>query len=226
MRIILIGPPGAGKGTQAKFICERFSIPQISTGDMLRAAVKAETAMGLQAKAVMDRGDLVDDETIMGLMEERIVLPDCKKGFLLDGVPRTRAQADALKAHGVSIDCVIELSADEEEIVDRITGRFVHPASGRVYHRQNHPPKVEGIDDVTGDPLIQRDDDKESTVRDRLRIYKEQTEPLLDYYKAASAAGEPVTYYHVDGCGSLEVVKERILSILENQNEHHHTHSD
>ncbi|MDF1796419.1 MAG: adenylate kinase [Coxiellaceae bacterium] len=215
MRIILLGPPGAGKGTQAQFIIENFGIVQISTGDMLRAAVKAETPLGLQAKAVMDRGELVDDEIMIGLVQERIAQPDCQQGFLFDGFPRTIAQADALKHHGVEIDCVIEIRADEEAIVGRITGRLVHPASGRVYHRSNNPPKQEGLDDVTGEPLVHRADDEEETIRERLRIYNEQTAPLVEYYKAwAQSSNDAPTYYAVDGNQSLEKVRDTIQQIL------------
>jgi adenylate kinase len=217
MRIILLGPPGAGKGTQAQFIVERFSIPQISTGDMLRAAVSAGTPLGLQAKAIMDRGDLVDDETIIGLVQERIANADCANGFLLDGVPRTLAQADALKEHDVLIDHVVEITVDESEIIERITGRLVHPASGRVYHIHNHPPKNTGVDDQTGEPLVQRVDDSESTVRDRLRVYNNQTAPLIKYYKEWAAANKPGApkYHAVDGCGNLDEIQKRILHGLE-----------
>ncbi len=216
MRIILLGPPGAGKGTQAQYIIENFGIVQISTGDMLRAAVKAQTPLGLQAKAVMDRGELVDDEIIIGLVKERIAQPDCQHGFLFDGFPRTIAQADALKQHGVGIDCVIEIQADEDAIVERITGRLVHPASGRVYHRTKNPPKQAGVDDVSGEPLVHRADDEEDTVRDRLRVYSEQTEPLVEYYKSWAKTGteDAPAYYAVDGNAALEQVRGTIQQIL------------
>ncbi|MDF1654326.1 MAG: adenylate kinase [Coxiellaceae bacterium] len=216
MRIILLGPPGAGKGTQAQYIIENFGIVQISTGDMLRAAVKAKTPLGLQAKAVMDRGELVDDEIIIGLVKERIAQPDCQHGFLFDGFPRTIAQADALKQHGVAIDCVIEIRADEDAIVERITGRLVHPASGRVYHRTNNPPQQEGVDDVSGEPLVHRADDEEDTVRERLRVYNQQTAPLVEYYKtwAQTNADDAPAYYAVDGNAPLGQVRDTIQQIL------------
>lgn len=216
MRIILLGPPGAGKGTQAHFIVENFGVVQISTGDMLRAAVKAQTPLGLQAKAVMDRGELVDDEIIIGLVEERIAQPDCQHGFLFDGFPRTLAQADALKQHGIPIDCVVEIRVDEEALVDRIVGRLVHPASGRVYHRTNNPPKQSGIDDVSGEPLVHRADDEEQTVRERVRVYREQTEPLVGYYSQWSDSGDAVAprYYQVDGNQPLEVVRDQIKQLV------------
>ena len=178
MRLILLGAPGAGKGTQAAFICEKFGIPQISTGDMLRAAVKAGTPLGLQAKAVMDAGQLVSDELIINLVKDRIAQPDCAKGFLFDGFPRTIPQADAMKAAGVKLDYVLEIDVPFEAIIDRMSGRRSHPASGRTYHVKFNPPKVEGIDDVTGEPLVQREDDKEETVKKRLQVYSDQTRPL------------------------------------------------
>ena len=182
MRLILLGAPGAGKGTQAAFICEKFGIPQISTGDMLRAAVKAGTPLGLQAKAVMDAGQLVSDELIINLVKDRIAQPDCAKGFLFDGFPRTIPQADAMKAAGVKLDYVLEIDVPFEAIIDRMSGRRSHPASGRTYHVKFNPPKVEGIDDVTGEPLVQREDDKKETVKKRLQVYSDQTRPLVDYY--------------------------------------------
>src|SRR5690606_35903606 len=182
MRIILLGPPGAGKGTQAQFIMQRYGIPQISTGDMLRAAVKAGTELGLKAKAVMDAGALVSDDIIIGLVKERITQPDCAKGFLFDGFPRTIPQAEALVAAGVDLDHVVEIAVDDEEIVGRMSGRRVHEASGRVYHVVNNPPKREGFDDVSGEPLMQRVDDKEETVRKRLQVYHDQTKPLVAFY--------------------------------------------
>ena len=182
MRLILLGAPGAGKGTQATFLKERFGIPQISTGDMLRAAVKAGTPMGLEAKKIMDAGGLVSDDIIIGLVKDRLNEPDCADGYLFDGFPRTIPQADALKSAGVALDFVIEVDVPEEEIIERISGRRVHPGSGRVYHTRFNPPKVDGIDDVTGEPLVQRDDDLEETVRKRLTVYREQTRPLVEYY--------------------------------------------
>ncbi|MGL4668101.1 MAG: adenylate kinase, partial [Saezia sp.] len=182
MRLILLGAPGAGKGTQAQFICATYGIPQISTGDMLRAAVKAGTPLGIAAKKVMDSGALVSDEIIIGLVKERIAEPDCAKGFLFDGFPRTIPQADAMKDAGVILDYVLEIDVPDELIVERMSGRLMHPTSGRTYHTKYNPPKVAGKDDVTAEPLIQRDDDKEETVRKRLDVYHEQTEPLLAYY--------------------------------------------
>ena len=190
MRFILIGPPGAGKGTQAAFIKERFAIPQISTGDMLRAAVKAGTPLGLKAKSVMESGALVSDDIILGLMEERLAQPDCKNGFLLDGFPRTIPQAEALKKTGIPIDFVLEISVPDDEIVRRISGRRVDPVSGRTYHIVYNPPKVEGKDDVTGNPLIQRDDDKEDVVRHRLEVYHNQTEALVKFYGDLAKSGD------------------------------------
>jgi len=182
MRLILLGAPGAGKGTQATFICQAYGIPQISTGDMLRAAVKAGTEMGLAAKKIMDAGGLVSDDIIIGLVKERITHADCAKGFLFDGFPRTLPQADALKHAGVKLDCVLEIDVPFDAIIERMSGRRAHVASGRTYHVRFNPPKVEGLDDVTGEPLIQRDDDKEDTVKKRLEVYSSQTRPLVDYY--------------------------------------------
>nr|MBS0019096.1 adenylate kinase [Gammaproteobacteria bacterium] len=216
MRLILLGGPGAGKGTQAGFITERFGIPQISTGDMLRAAVKAGTPLGKQAKEVMDAGGLVSDDIIVGLVKERIQQPDCEAGFLFDGFPRTIPQAEALKREAVNIDYVVEIGVDDDEIIKRMSGRRVHPASGRTYHVIFNPPKVEGKDDVTGEALVQRDDDKEQTVRKRLSVYHEQTEPLVDYYSkwAASAAKAAPQYVRVDGIGSVEEIRDRIFKSL------------
>jgi len=216
MRVILLGPPGAGKGTQAAYIAEKLGVPQISTGDMLRAAVKAGTPLGVEAKKVMDAGGLVSDSIILGLVKERTAQPDCANGYLFDGFPRTIAQADALKADGIKIDAVIELQVDDEEIVSRMSGRRVHPGSGRVYHVQYNPPKVEGVDDVTGEPLVQRDDDKEETVRKRLRVYHEQTKPLVDYYSRWAASGDPKAprYAVVNGQGPVDEVKQRIMQAL------------
>ena len=214
MRIILLGGPGAGKGTQANYIREKFNIPQISTGDMLRAAVKAGTALGLEAKKIMDAGGLVSDEIILGLVKERVAQADCANGFLLDGFPRTIPQADAIKNQGIKIDHVVEIDVDDEEIIKRMSGRRVHPASGRTYHVVFNPPKVEGKDDVTGDALIQRDDDKEETVRKRLTVYHDQTEPLIAYYSKWAASGEAGApkYVKVMGTGSVESVRDTIFA--------------
>ena len=216
MRLILLGAPGAGKGTQAAFICEKFGIPQISTGDMLRAAVKAGTPLGLQAKAVMDAGQLVSDELIINLVKDRIAQPDCAKGFLFDGFPRTIPQADALKAAGVKLDYVLEIDVPFEAIIDRMSGRRSHPASGRTYHVKFNPPKVEGIDDVTGEPLVQREDDKEETVKKRLQVYSDQTRPLVDYYSNWAKA-EPQAapqYRAISGTGSVEEITARAFAAL------------
>lgn len=214
MRIILLGAPGAGKGTQAKFIMGSYAIPQISTGDMLRAAVKAESPLGLQVKDIMAAGALVSDELIIGLVKERIAQDDCKNGFLFDGFPRTIPQAEALFAAGVEIDHVLEISVSDEEIVQRLSGRRVHPDSGRIYHISHNPPKQSGIDDVTGEPLIQREDDKEETVRKRLAIYHEQTEPLVHYYQQLSAKHGKPTCSRVEGIGSMSDIKNKIFSVL------------
>jgi adenylate kinase len=212
MRIILLGSPGSGKGTQAQFITEKYAIPQISTGDMLRAAVRAGTPLGVQAKQVMDTGGLVSDDIILGLIKERIAQPDCAGGFLLDGFPRTIAQAEGLKEMGVVIDTVIEIVVDDEEIVKRMAGRRVHLQSGRTYHVEFNPPKVEGIDDVTGEVLIQREDDKEETVRKRLRVYHEQTKPLVGYY---SAPGQQVKFSSISGKGTVDEITEKVFAILD-----------
>lgn len=216
MRLILLGGPGAGKGTQAAFLTERFSIPQISTGDMLRAAVKAGTAMGKAAKEIMDRGDLVSDEIIIGLVKERIKQNDCANGFLFDGFPRTIAQADAMKEAGVVIDAVIEIDVDHEEIVKRMSGRRIHEASGRSYHVLYNPPKVEGKDDATGEDLCQRKDDAESTVRKRLDVYEEQTSPLKGYYGDWANAGDASapSYVKVNGLGDVADISARIVEGL------------
>jgi adenylate kinase len=214
MRVILLGSPGSGKGTQAKAIMEKFNIPQISTGDMLRAAVREGTPLGLEAKKVMDSGALVSDEIILGLIKERIAQDDCKNGFLFDGFPRTIAQAEGLAEMGVDIDHVIEIVVDDEEIVKRMSGRRVHPASGRTYHVIFNPPKVEGLDDVTGEPLIQRDDDKEETVRKRLNVYHEQTKPLVGYYEQKAEQGA-VKFSSIDGIGNVEAIRDKIFSLLE-----------
>ena len=214
MRIILLGPPGAGKGTQAQFIMQRYGIPQISTGDMLRAAVKAGTELGLQAKAVMDAGGLVSDDLIIGLVRERIKQPDCAKGFLFDGFPRTIPQAEALAAAQVAIDHVVEIAVDDEEIVGRMSGRRVHEASGRTYHVVNNPPKREGVDDVTGEPLIQRADDAEATVRKRLQVYHDQTKPLVNFYSQITGANAP-RYHRIQGVGSVEQIRDAVFAALD-----------
>lgn len=216
MRLILIGPPGAGKGTQAAFIKEKFGIPQISTGDMLRAAVKAGTPLGLAAKEVMDKGQLVSDEIIIGLVKERLTQPDCANGFLFDGFPRTIPQAEALQAAGVPIDFVLEIAVPDEEIVTRMCGRRVDPVSGRTYHIVYNPPKVEGKDDVTGDPLIQRDDDKEEVVLKRLGVYHAQTEALVKFYGdlAASGVESAPQYRSISGLGAIDEIKARVFEAL------------
>ncbi|PWB78696.1 MAG: adenylate kinase [Holophagae bacterium] len=216
MRLILLGAPGAGKGTQAQAICERYGIPQISTGDMLRAAVAAGSPLGRQAKAAMDAGGLVADETIIGLVQERILAPDCANGFLLDGFPRTVAQAEALRNAGVGIDAVVEIVVPDEEIVQRLAGRRSHPASGRVYHVAFNPPKVAGRDDVTGEPLVQRDDDREETIRRRLATYHAQTAVLASFYGALAERGVPgaPTLVTVDGTQSIDAVRRSILDEL------------
>jgi adenylate kinase len=214
MRLILLGAPGAGKGTQAQFITEKYAIPQISTGDMLRAAVKAQTELGLQAKEVMDAGGLVSDDIIIGLVKERIQQADCEKGFLFDGFPRTIPQAEAMVSAGVDIDHVVEIAVDDEEIVGRLSGRRVHPGSGRVYHLQHNAPKQDGIDDVTGEELVQRDDDKEETVRKRLEIYSSQTSPLIDFYQEMEGDKAPA-YHRVEGVGSMENIRQAVFSALE-----------
>ena len=216
MRLILLGAPGAGKGTQAAFICQKFGIPQISTGDMLRAAVKAGTAMGLAAKKTMDGGSLVSDDIIIGLVKERLTQPDCASGFLFDRFPRTLPQADAMKAAGVKIDVVLEIDVPEEAIIERMSGRRVHLASGRTYHVKYNPPKVAGRDDATGEPLIQRDDDKEDTVRKRLQIYRDQTRPLIDYYAQWAAGGDAAAprLVRVSGTGSVEEIAARVMAAL------------
>lgn len=213
MRIILLGAPGAGKGTQAQFLMNKYGIPQISTGDMLRAAIKEGTAMGLAAKQVMDAGQLVSDEIIIGLVKERIAKPDCAKGFLLDGFPRTIPQADAMKDNDVLVDHVIEFDVPDDVIVERMSGRRVHPASGRVYHVSYNPPKVAGKDDVTGEDLVIRDDDKEETVRKRLGVYHEQTEPLVGYYRNQAEQGL-TQYHHLDGTQAVDAVSKILSELL------------
>ncbi len=216
MKLILLGPPGAGKGTQAGFIRERFHIPQISTGDMLRAAVKAGTPLGIAAKKVMDAGQLVSDDIIIGLVKERLKDIDCGNGCLFDGFPRTVPQAEAMRDSGVDLDYVIEIDVDENEIIQRMSGRRVHPGSGRVYHVKFNPPKVPGKDDVTGEPLIQRDDDKEETVRRRLEVYRQQTRPLVDYYAKWAAQSDPRApkYRKISGMGSVAEIRDRVLAAL------------
>lgn len=212
MKLILLGPPGAGKGTQADFICAELGIPKISTGDMLRAAVSAGTELGLKAKAVMDRGDLVSDDIILGLIEERIAQPDCAKGCLFDGFPRTIPQAEGLEKIGVAIDLVIEIQVADDEIVRRMSGRRVHPASGRSYHIEFNPPREANLDDETGEPLIQRDDDREETVRRRLSVYHAETQPLVDFYGANQTAAKRIA--SVSGVGAVSDVRARILALL------------
>ena len=216
MRLILLGAPGAGKGTQAAFICQRFGIPQISTGDMLRAAVKAGTPLGIAAKKVMDSGALVSDEIILGLVRERIAEPDCSNGFLFDGFPRTIVQAEALKDAGIALDFVLEIDVPDSAIVERMSGRRVHVASGRTYHVRFNPPKSAGLDDVTGEPLIQRVDDEEETVRKRLAVYAAQTRPLVEYYTRWAASGDPnaPAYRRIDGTGSVDEITARALAAL------------
>lgn len=213
MRVILLGAPGAGKGTQAKFICDEFGIPQISTGDMLRAAVKAKTELGLQAKKVMDAGGLVSDEIIIGLVKDRIRQPDCAGGFLFDGFPRTIVQAQAMVDAGVDLDHVVEIAVQDEEIVARLSGRRVHPGSGRVYHVHFNKPKVEGQDDETGEPLVQRDDDTEETVRKRLRVYHDQTSPLINFYQHMKGKTRP-RYHRIEGVGSVEDIRRTLIATL------------
>jgi adenylate kinase len=216
MRLILLGAPGAGKGTQATFICQKFAIPQISTGDMLRAAVKAGTPLGIEAKKIMDAGGLVSDDLIINLVKERIAQPDCAKGFLFDGFPRTIPQADAMKSAGVKLDYVLEIDVPFEAIIDRMSGRRTHPASGRTYHVKHNPPKVEGVDDVSGEPLIQREDDRQETVRKRLEVYSAQTRPLVDYYANwAQAAPEAAPKYRaISGIGGVDEITDRAFKAL------------
>ena len=216
MRIILLGAPGAGKGTQAQFITNKYNIPQISTGDMLRAAVKAGTELGLQAKAVMDAGDLVSDDIIIGLVKERVTADDCENGYLLDGFPRTIPQADAMRENGIDVDYVLEINVADEEIIQRLEGRRVHPGSGRVYHIVYNPPKNEGVDDETGEALVQRPDDTKETVQKRLDIYHQQTSPLVEYYSAWAAKGEDKApkYVCVKGVGTVDEIKVMVLDSI------------
>jgi adenylate kinase len=213
MRLILLGAPGAGKGTQAQYITQKYGIPQISTGDMLRAAVKAQTELGLQAKEIMDAGGLVSDDLIIGLVKGRIAEPDCANGFLFDGFPRTIPQAEAMVSEGVQIDHVVEIAVDDEEIVSRLSGRRVHPGSGRIYHVVHNAPQRAGFDDETGEELVQRDDDKEDTVRRRLEIYNTQTSPLIDFYQDMSGDNAP-GYHRVEGVGSMEDIRDVVFSAL------------
>jgi adenylate kinase len=214
MRVILLGAPGSGKGTQAQAITEKYGIPQISTGDMLRAAVREGTPLGLEAKKIMDAGLLVSDDIILGLIQERIKADDCRTGFLLDGFPRTIAQADGLQKMGIRIDHVVEFDVEDEEIVKRMSGRRVHPASGRTYHIVFNPPREEGKDDLTGDPLIQRDDDSEATVRKRLSVYHEQTKPLVGYYQQMAEQGA-MRFASMNGVGNVETITERLFAALQ-----------
>ena len=217
MRLILLGGPGTGKGTQSAFIAEKYKIPQISTGDMLRAAIRARTQFGQQAKELMDQGELVPDEIIIGLVEERITFPDCEKGFLLDGFPRTIGQAEALIQRGIRIDLVIEINLNDDEIVKRISGRRVHPESGRTYHMEFNKPEKDGLDDLTGEPLIQRDDDKEETVRNRISVYHKQTEPLIKYYKnLRKKHGDAAPgFVSIKGMGKVEEIRDSIFAVLD-----------
>ncbi|HKO88295.1 MAG TPA: adenylate kinase [Burkholderiales bacterium] len=216
MRLILLGPPGAGKGTQAAFIKDHFNIPQISTGDMLRSAVQAGTPLGIAAKKVMDAGQLVSDDIIIGLVQDRLQQPDCKRGYLFDGFPRTIPQAEALKKADVALDYVLEIDVDDASIIERMSGRRVHPLSGRSYHVKFNPPKVAGKDDQTGEPLIQRDDDREDTVRKRLEVYRAQTRPLVEYYAKWAASGDARApkCKKIEGVGSVDAIRERIFAAL------------
>ncbi len=216
MRFILLGPPGAGKGTQASFITKKYGIPQISTGDMLRAAIKAGSELGMKAKKLMDAGQLVPDEVILGLVKHRIEEPDCAGGFLFDGFPRTLTQAEAMKNAGLQIDYVLEIAVPDEEIIQRMSGRRVHPASGRTYHIKFNPPKVADKDDLTGEPLILRQDDQPETVKERLHVYHAQTQPLIEYYSKWEAEGDPKApkHYKVSGTGTVEQIRDRVFAAL------------
>lgn len=216
MRVILLGPPGAGKGTQAQVITQQFQIPQISTGDMLRAAVKAGTELGVAAKKIMDAGGLVSDEIIIGLVKERLTQPDCVNGCLFDGFPRTIPQAQALINAGIAIDHVVEIAVPDQEIISRLSGRRVHPNSGRVYHIQHNPPKMDGKDDVTGEDLVQRDDDKEDTIKKRLEVYHQQTAQLVGFYQQLAASGDTTApkYARIEGVGSVEAISAKVTSVL------------
>jgi len=221
MRMMLLGSPGAGKGTQASFITKALGIPQISTGEMLRAAVKAGTPLGLQAKAIMESGQLVSDDLMIALVAKRIAEPDCARGFLLDGFPRTLIQAEALINHGIDLDCVIEIDVPDDDIVERMSGRLWHPSSGRVYHHTFHPPKQAGLDDLTGESLVQRADDNEATVRERLKVYHEQTKPLIAFYQTLAKAPQHKTaFYSLDGTAAIDKVRQQILAILDKETQH------
>lgn len=226
MRIILLGPPGAGKGTQAKLLATTLKIPQISTGDMLRTAIQAQTSLGLQAKHVMESGQLVSDDLIIRLVQERIQQADCKNGFLFDGFPRTLTQAQSLEDAKIHIGFVIELRMDDQEIIRRMSGRLVHPGSGRIYHAEFHPPKQQGLDDETGEPLIQRDDDKEETIRKRLQIYHEVTEPLVHHYRIWQArdSHHAPRFFSVSGAGPAATVNQRLQHLLGGKHDHHCSH--
>ena len=213
MRIVLLGPPGSGKGTQAELLSQRLGLPNVSTGEILRAAVKAQTALGVQIASIMKSGSLVSDEIVVALVHERLAQADCKKGVLLDGFPRTVAQAEALRAGGVDIDCVIELQVPNEQIVERMSGRRVHASSGRVYHIKHKPPQQPGIDDITGEPLEQRDDDLEETVRHRLQVYAKQTAPVINYYQQQNQLSE-LTYLTIDAVGTVDDVRQRMMSAM------------
>lgn len=215
MRLILLGAPGAGKGTQAKFISERYQIPQISTGDMLRKAVSLGTSLGKIAKSAMDSGGLVSDDVILGLVQERLTQPDCQHGFLLDGFPRTLRQAEALSTLQIPLDCIIEIAAADDEIVRRLSGRWSHMASGRSYHLLYHPPKIAGLDDLTGEPLTQREDDKEATVRHRLHVYHQQTKPLIAYYQQLAQDDQTVHYVTIPGVGDVQEIRAKIAAYLD-----------
>ncbi|MGH8655430.1 MAG: adenylate kinase [Gammaproteobacteria bacterium] len=223
MKIILLGPPGAGKGTQANFLCERYQIPKISTGDMLRDAVKGNTPLGLQAKAVMEAGQLVSDETMLALVKERVARGDCRNGFLFDGFPRTLPQAEGIRTEGVKVDFVIEIKVDAEEIVKRMSGRWVHLPSGRTYHVVHYPPKITGKDDITGEDLVQREDDAEQTVLKRLEVYKKQTEPLVDYYACLqdpAEDGKAPIFLQVSGADDVDLVSKRITEAIGDAQKH------
>lgn len=219
MKIILLGPPGAGKGTQARFICERYNIPHISTGDLLREAIKNKTKLGLEAKATMDAGDLVSDEIILGIIKERLAAEDCKEGFLFDGFPRTIPQAEAIQKQGIGIDHIIQIDVDNEEIVKRLSGRRICPANGNVYNIIFDPPKTPGIDDDSGEPLVQRDDDKEATVRQRLTVYNQQTAPLINFYQelAQNESGVGTRFHVISGDLSVDEVKDEIVKAIESR---------
>lgn len=222
MRIMLLGGPGAGKGTQALKLTDYYKIPQISTGDMLRAAIAAGTELGKNAKAIMDAGKLVSDDIIIDLVKDRLQQPDCKNGFLFDGFPRTIPQADALKSANIRLDHVVEIAVPDEEIISRISGRRVHPASGRVYHVRFNPPRIDGVDDLSGEPLVQRDDDKEATIRKRLEVYHQQTEPLINYYQQWSQSNTPQapSFHRVSGIGSVEAIFSNIIKELNREKSH------